>query len=128
MFRAGLASPNGAWAKVARLGGVIALAAAITGASAQAEPIRGAGSTLASPIIAKWATAYKNARADGGDFFTLDWTVDYEPVGSLAGLMRLNQPELDFAATEVPVAPTELAKNCQAISDRDGRHCGGRQS
>ena len=129
MFRAGLASPDGAWAKVAGLGGAIALAAAMTGASAQAEPIRGAGSTLAAPIIAKWATAYKNARADGGDFFTLDWTVDYEPVGSLAGLMRLNQPELDFAATEVPVgARRTRQERPETISDRDGRHCGGHQS
>ena len=69
----------------------VVLAAALTFSPfVQAEPIRGAGSTFAAPIIAKWATAYKNARADGGDFVTLDWTVDYEPVGSLAGLMRLN--------------------------------------
>lgn len=102
------------WAKIAALGGAIAVAvASMMAPAAYAEPIRGAGSTLAAPIIAKWATAYKNARADGGDFFTLDWTVDYEPVGSLAGLMRLNQPELDFAATDVPVPPAELAKNGQ---------------
>lgn len=102
------------WATIAGLGGAIAVAvASMMAPAAYAEPIRGAGSTLAAPIIAKWATAYKNARADGGDFFTLDWTVDYEPVGSLAGMMRLRQPELDFAATDVPVPPAELAKNGQ---------------
>jgi phosphate transport system substrate-binding protein len=100
--------------KIAGLGGAIAVAVALmTAPAAHAEPIRGAGSTLAAPIVAKWAATYKNARADGGDFFTLDWTVDYEPVGSLAGLMRLNQPDLDFAATDVPVPPAELAKNGQ---------------
>ncbi len=102
---------------VAGLRSVVILAAAMVfaliGSAAQAEPIRGAGSTFAAPVIAKWATAYKNARADGGDFFTLDWTVDYEPVGSLAGLMRLKQPELDFAATDVPVPPADLARNGQ---------------
>ncbi|PTE08741.1 phosphate ABC transporter substrate-binding protein PstS [Mesorhizobium helmanticense] len=110
-----IASSHSLWPKL--VGGVIALAvalaAALTGPAARAEPIRGAGSTLAAPVIAKWATAYKNARADGGDFFTLDWTVDYEPVGSLAGLMRLKQPELDFAATDVPVPPANLASSGQ---------------
>lgn len=109
-----IASLRRAWSMVTA--GVVALGVSLAitaGSAAQAEPIRGAGSTLAAPIIAKWAKAYKNARADGGDFFTLDWTVDYEPVGSLAGLMRLNQPELDFAATDVPVPPADLARNGQ---------------
>ena len=79
--------------------------------AAQAEPIRGAGSTFAAPVIAEWAKAYQEARADGGDFISPDWTVDYELVGSLAGVMRLDQPELDFAATDVPVTPAELAKH-----------------
>ena len=112
MFSEDFMSLRGRWAKISGLGGAIAVAvASMMAPAAYAEPIRGAGSTFAAPIIAKWATAYKNARADGGDFFTLDWTVDYEPVGSLAGLMRLNQPELDFAATDVPMPPAELAKN-----------------
>ncbi|GGE33970.1 phosphate-binding protein PstS [Agaricicola taiwanensis] len=81
--------------------------------SATAEPIRGAGSTFAAPIIEAWAAAYEEARADGGDYSSPDWTVDYEPVGSLAGLMRLQQPDLDFAATDVPVAPEALAQNGQ---------------
>ncbi|MFC0217665.1 phosphate ABC transporter substrate-binding protein PstS [Pseudochelatococcus lubricantis] len=76
----------------------------------RAEPIRGAGSTFAAPVIARWARAYSEARADGGDFVSPDWTVDYELVGSLAGLMRLEQPELDFAASDVPVEPEELAR------------------
>lgn len=85
----------------------VALTFAVAG---QAEPIRGAGSTFAAPVIGKWAKIYKDARADGGDYFTLDWTVDYELVGSLAGLMRLEQPEMDFAATDVPVDAAELDK------------------
>lgn len=78
---------------------------------AMADPIQGAGSTFAAPIIAKWAQIYKTARMDDGDFSSPDWTVDYELVGSLAGLMRLDQPELDFAATDVPVSHEELAKH-----------------
>ncbi len=77
---------------------------------AGAEPIRGAGSTFAAPVISAWAKAYKEARADGGDYFTLDWSVDYEPVGSLAGVMRLSQPEMDFAATDAPLSLEEIAR------------------
>lgn len=65
-----------------------------------AEPIRGAGSTFAAPIIAKWSKAYTEAQTDGGDFTSPDWQVDSEPVGSLAGIMRRQQPEPDSAATE----------------------------
>ncbi|RWO43893.1 MAG: phosphate ABC transporter substrate-binding protein PstS [Mesorhizobium sp.] len=115
MLSAGLALSRGARPTVSGAAAALALAiiGAMIGSAARAEPIRGAGSTLAAPIIGKWATTYKAARADGGDFFTLDWTVDYEPVGSLAGLMRLAQPELDFAATDVPVPADDLARNGQ---------------
>lgn len=83
----------------------------LLGSSARAEPIRGAGSTFAAPIIARWAENYRASRVDGGDFASPDWTVDYELVGSLAGVMRLDQPELDFAATDVPMSHDELVKH-----------------
>lgn len=76
-----------------------------------AEPIRGAGSTFAAPVIMKWSQAYTDARTDGGDFTSPDWRVDYEPVGSLAGIMRLQQPELDFAATDSPLPASEVSKS-----------------
>lgn len=83
----------------------------LLGPAARAEPIRGAGSTFAAPIIAKWAENYSISRTDGGDFTSPDWTVDYELVGSLAGVMRLGQPEMDFAATDVPLSHAELVKH-----------------
>lgn len=78
--------------------------------SASAEPIRGAGSTFAGPVIAAWSKSYETARADGGDFISPDWQVDYELVGSLGGIMRLGQPELDFAASDASLPPEELTK------------------
>jgi len=78
-----------------------------------AEPLRGAGSTFAAPIIQQWGKAYTTARADGGDFISPEWLVDYEPVGSLAGLMRLQQPEMDFAATDSPLLAEDLRKRGQ---------------
>ncbi|MGV6875521.1 phosphate ABC transporter substrate-binding protein PstS [Pseudochelatococcus sp. B33] len=88
----------------------LSLVTVLAAENVRAEPIRGAGSTFAAPIVARWARAYSAARADGGDYVSPDWTVDYELVGSLAGLMRLEQPELDFAASDVPVTPDELAR------------------
>jgi len=75
-----------------------------------AEPIRGAGSTFAAPIIQQWSSDYQESRTDGGDFTSLEWRVDYEPIGSLAGVMRLDQPEMDFAATDTPLASEDLKK------------------
>ncbi len=77
---------------------------------AQAEPIRGAGSTFAAPIIQKWSQNYRTLRTDGGDFVSSDWRVDYELLGSVAGVMRLAQPEMDFAASDQPLSPADLAK------------------
>lgn len=88
----------------------VAVFATLLAGVAVAEPIRGAGSTFAAPVIAKWGRLYKDARADGGDYFTLDWSVDYEPVGSLAGVMRLQEPEMDFAATDAPLSVSEVEK------------------
>jgi phosphate transport system substrate-binding protein len=94
---------------LARLSGAVLLLC--FAGQAQSDPIQGAGSTFAAPIIQKWSRDYEAARTDGGDFTSPDWKVDYELVGSLAGIMRLDQPELDFAATDVPLAPAELAKH-----------------
>ncbi|TIL29206.1 MAG: phosphate ABC transporter substrate-binding protein PstS [Mesorhizobium sp.] len=108
MFPASFASLR---RKSAKIGGAVTLAVGLMiGAAAQAEPIRGAGSTLAAPIIGQWATAYENARADGGDYVSPDWKVDYEIVGSLAGVLRLDQPDIDFAATDAPINGAELKK------------------
>ncbi len=104
---------------VARLGCAVApclawliFIPALAGAtSAQAEPIQGAGSTFAAPIITQWGRNYRAMRADGGDFISPDWTVDYEPIGSLAGVLRLSQPDVDFAATDAPMPPDYLAKH-----------------
>lgn len=91
------------WPAIVAVTGILAIAPL-----ANAEPIRGAGSTFAAPIIHQWSRDYETARMDGGDFTSPDWNVDYEPVGSLAGVMRLDQPEMDFAATDAPLAPEDL--------------------
>ncbi len=78
--------------------------------AARAEPIRGSGSTFAAPLINAWAKIYRNARTDGGDFTSPDWTVDFEAVGSTGGIVRVLDPFIDFAATDAPLAAEELAR------------------
>lgn len=79
----------------------------------------GAGSTLADPILQRVSTAYQGyLAADRIDVTTRqgesnDWTaassaLDYDPVGSVGGLMRLDDPAVTFAVTEVPLSPEDL--------------------
>src|SRR5690349_6529216 len=82
----------------------------ITSLPAPAEPIHGAGSTFAHPVIARWSESYLTDRAGGTDITFMGSGIDYEPVGSLAGILRLSQPEMDFAATDAPLPPNELAR------------------
>jgi phosphate transport system substrate-binding protein len=89
---------------------ILAVFIAMLGGPALAEPVRGAGSTFAFPLITQWSQNYQVERAGGGDFVLQDSGVDYEPVGSLGGILRLAQPETDFAATDAPLPPEELAK------------------
>ncbi|WP_119270084.1 phosphate ABC transporter substrate-binding protein PstS [Taklimakanibacter deserti] len=83
---------------------------AFSGGAAVGEPIHGAGSTFAYPVIAKWSEGYLADRAGGNDITFMGSGIDYEPVGSLAGILRLSQPEMDFAASDMPLPPEELKK------------------
>ncbi|MGK9166196.1 phosphate ABC transporter substrate-binding protein PstS [Inquilinus limosus] len=89
---------------------VLILVAAALSVPAQAQPIRGSGSTFAFPVIAAWSDGFLRDRADGGDFVNNDAGVDYEPVGSLGGIMRLSQAEIDFAASDAPLRFEETTK------------------
>jgi phosphate transport system substrate-binding protein len=79
----------------------------------------GAGSTFAYPVISRWSRSYDRWVAGGGDFPTtgagLDDpptrpALDYEPVGSLAGTMRVKDRRADFGASDVPLSTAELDK------------------
>jgi phosphate transport system substrate-binding protein len=90
----------------------LAVVAALAGTShAHAELITGAGSTFAFPILGQWAKAYRVAKTDGADFIPHDIGVDYEPIGSLGGEVRINQRGIDFGATDRPLASAELERN-----------------
>jgi phosphate transport system substrate-binding protein len=81
--------------------------------------VTGAGSTFAYPVLSKWAQGYQRWMAGGG-FFPVSNSgledpptgpvLDYEPSGSLAGIMRVKEAAVDFGASDAPVNSAELAK------------------
>jgi phosphate transport system substrate-binding protein len=83
------------------------------------DALTGAGSTFAFPIMSTWAHGYRRWVSGGGDFpmagAGLDDSptapaIDYQPVGSMAGILRANAPGIDFGASDMPMPSKELAK------------------
>lgn len=113
---------------IARRSAMFGIAAAFTAAASL--PVRaqdvlggtavtGAGSTFAYPVLSKWAQGYRRWLAGGGHFPAANSgledpptgpVLDYEPIGSLAGTMRVKEAAVDFGASDVPLKPEELAK------------------
>jgi phosphate transport system substrate-binding protein len=79
------------------LAGVVS--AATASAPAVAVDISGAGSTFAYPIYAKWAEAYKKETRIG---------LDYRSVGSGDGIRLVQNREVTFAASDMPLSAADL--------------------
>jgi phosphate transport system substrate-binding protein len=78
------------------------LSAAIVAAGvsyASAGDISGAGATFPFPIYAKWADAYKTATGNG---------LNYQSIGSGAGIKQIKAKTVTFGATDAPLKPKEL--------------------
>ena len=75
-----------------------ALAAVFLSGAAHAAVINGAGATFPQPLYAKWAETY---RAKTGD------QVNYQGVGSGAGIRQIKAATVDFGATDKPLKPDE---------------------
>ena len=78
----------------------IALATA-TGA-AFAQDVTGAGATFPAPLYAKWADAYNKATGA---------RINYQSVGSGAGLNQIRSKTVDFGASDMPLKDDALAKD-----------------
>lgn len=83
---------------------ITTIAAAAFGqvAFAGGSSITGAGSTWVYPLVAKWATSY--AQQTGIE-------VNYQPIGSGAGIEQIKAGIVDFGASDMPLKPEELAAN-----------------
>jgi phosphate transport system substrate-binding protein len=68
---------------------------------AQAADITGAGATFPYPIYAKWAEMYKKVSGNG---------LNYQSVGSGAGIKQIKAKTVDFGASDMPLAAAELNK------------------
>ena len=67
--------------------------------------VSGAGSTFVSPILMKWAQDYmSDYHVSGGT------RIEYQPVGSGAGIELIKAHKVDFGASDMPMTPSELAK------------------
>ena len=77
----------------------IAVALAAISFGAQAQQITGAGSSFAAPIYGKWAEA---ASAPTGI------KLNYQSIGSGAGINQVNNRTVDFGASDMPVKAGDL--------------------
>jgi phosphate transport system substrate-binding protein len=83
---------------IAAIGLLTTVAAAAAGPAVGAE-ISGAGATFPYPIYAKWAEAYKKATGVA---------VNYQPVGSGEGIRQIQNKEVIFGASDMPLKPADL--------------------
>ena len=74
-------------------------AAALAMSSSFAADVTGAGATFPYPIYAKWAEMYKAATGTG---------MNYQSVGSGAGIKQIKAKTVDFGASDMPLKAAEL--------------------
>ncbi len=67
----------------------------------QAQDVTGAGASFPAPIYAKWADAYNKATGA---------RINYQSVGSGAGIKQIKSKTVDFGASDAPLKDDELAK------------------
>ena len=79
---------------------VLAAAAASVSVAAIADAaVTGAGSSFVYPVLSRWAADFKKA---GGD------DINYQSVGSGAGIAQIKARTVDFGASDKPLTPDEL--------------------
>jgi len=73
----------------------------VAGAACAAD-ISGAGATFPFPIYAKWGDTYKKETGNG---------LNYESIGSAAGIKEIRAKTVTFGATDAPLTAEELEKD-----------------
>jgi phosphate transport system substrate-binding protein len=81
---------------------ILGLSAALAFATvASAQNVTGAGASFPAPLYAKWASDYAKATAI---------QVNYQSVGSGAGLKQIDAKTVDFGASDMPLKDEQLAE------------------
>jgi len=70
--------------------------------AAMAQDVTGAGASFPAPLYAKWADSYN--KASGA-------RINYQSVGSGAGLKQIRGKTVDFGASDMPLKDEELQKD-----------------
>jgi phosphate transport system substrate-binding protein len=81
---------------------IVAAGLVAASTSAFAADITGAGSTFIYPVLSKWADAYKKESGNG---------VNYQSIGSGAGIKQIQAKTVTFGATDAPLKPDQLEKD-----------------
>jgi phosphate transport system substrate-binding protein len=81
---------------------IVAAGLVAASTSAFAADITGAGSTFIYPALSKWADAYKKESGNG---------VNYQSIGSGAGIKQIEAKTVTFGATDAPLKPDQLEKD-----------------
>jgi phosphate transport system substrate-binding protein len=84
--------------------GVAAVAAMAFSGFAAAQDVTGAGASFPAPLYAKWAGDYNKATGV---------KINYQSVGSGAGIRQIDAKTVDFGASDMPLKDEELAKKGQ---------------
>ena len=87
--------------KMIRLAAAMTLAA-LASAPVAAQDVTGAGASFPAPVYAKWADAYNKATGA---------RVNYQSVGSGAGIRQIKGKTVDFGASDAPLKDDELVKD-----------------
>lgn len=80
----------------------VAAASALAVTSGVAQQLSGAGATFPAPLYQRWAVEYNKAHPEV--------QVNYQSVGSGAGVKQFTQGTVDFAASDAAMSDAEIAK------------------
>lgn len=84
------------------MAGFVATASIVLATAASAVDITGAGATFPFPIYAKWAEEYKKVS---------NFNMNYQSIGSGAGIRQIQAKTVDFGATDAPLSGAQLEKD-----------------
>ena len=83
-------------------GSLVASWVLLAAGAASAQDVTGAGASFPAPIYAKWADAYNKATGV---------RINYQSVGSGAGIKQITAKTVDFGASDAPLTDEQLAKD-----------------
>lgn len=81
---------------------LVACVTALAAAALAATDLNGAGATFPNPIYQKWFSEYRKAHPDV--------EINYQSVGSGAGIRQLSEGTVDFGASDGPMTDQQIAE------------------